>query len=458
MYSKLKICLAEIAPSQISFLGILSYVVIAVACFFLFVQVDIFHTTASSFAYLNGHIKDFYTYNQVYFVRNDYLPILYSIFAIWNIPLQFFHGLSSVDIVGQNISVLELFWQKVLLSSAYIASAVVLFRITKQQKIATKNAVQVLLVYLSSVPAFFSVFIFSGYDILGVLFTLCAYYFYLRSSLYTCAIFFAIAISFKYFALIIFIPLMLLQQKNIFKLSVLFLIGLSLVALQIGLYWHEEVFRSSFAHLFLEKLASSSSDLGWSIRKYLALICYAALCAYSYFGLQINAADLLRRSVFVVIAAYFLMFFSVLWHPQWIIILMPFFALAWLFIKQKKLLAYIEFIGIASYFIFIAKFWPNNVDLNMFGDGLLRHYLTVPELRLADFYPVISKNVMYAFFMIYLLSPLAIYLFERERPAKFEMMQHDLRSYYVVRFIGGLAFFLVPALIGLALANFRVGV
>ena len=43
-----------------------------------------YHTVASSFTYLNGHIFDFYKYNTTleYIKLNNYMPSSYILFAI----------------------------------------------------------------------------------------------------------------------------------------------------------------------------------------------------------------------------------------------------------------------------------------------------------------------------------------------------------------------------------------
>ena len=69
-------------------------------CFLLFKQSDLTHTNSSSFAYLYGHFWDFYDYNQSRMGDNNYLPIFYWFFAIWNIPLKLL-GLIPEDVLEE---------------------------------------------------------------------------------------------------------------------------------------------------------------------------------------------------------------------------------------------------------------------------------------------------------------------------------------------------------------------
>jgi Gpi18-like mannosyltransferase len=61
--------------------------------------------------------------------------------------------------------------------------------------------------FITAPIAIFAVFDFGQYDIIGVFFTLLGFYFYLKKDFLRFAIFFSIAISFKYFSLVIYIPL-----------------------------------------------------------------------------------------------------------------------------------------------------------------------------------------------------------------------------------------------------------
>ena len=55
------------------------FFLISLFCFFTFQQGDILHTGGSSFAYLNGHILDFYDYNAQFMEVNNYLPSTYFV-------------------------------------------------------------------------------------------------------------------------------------------------------------------------------------------------------------------------------------------------------------------------------------------------------------------------------------------------------------------------------------------
>jgi hypothetical protein len=53
---------------------VVSYGLGLIVCFVAFKQSDLTHTYTSSYAYLHGHVWDFYEYNKTIVTGNDYLP------------------------------------------------------------------------------------------------------------------------------------------------------------------------------------------------------------------------------------------------------------------------------------------------------------------------------------------------------------------------------------------------
>lgn len=56
-------CKTILQPDTIPLWAWIGYFVLVSACFLLFQQPDLYHASTSSYAYLHGHIADFYDYN-----------------------------------------------------------------------------------------------------------------------------------------------------------------------------------------------------------------------------------------------------------------------------------------------------------------------------------------------------------------------------------------------------------
>jgi hypothetical protein len=253
-------------------------------CFLIFKQSDLTHTYTSSYAYLQGHVYDFYDYNKIHMSRNDYLPLMYIIFALWNLPLKLFGLLTYADLgvsIWQLSTPLEIFWSKLLLCSFFLACVILLEKITKLLHANVEDGLaRPSILFATSPIAIFAVFIFSQYDIFGVFFTLLGLYFYFQKRFWYFAFLFSVAISFKYFAAFIYLPLVLIIEKRPLYIARYGLIGLLVTALQVGAYWHSDIFQASF-------FALAGAKTGEAMHRGKAiyiLILYGCLCAYAYFS------------------------------------------------------------------------------------------------------------------------------------------------------------------------------
>lgn len=219
------------------------YSMLLFACFLLFKQSDLTHTYTSSYAYLNGHFADFYDYNKVYLGGNDYLPLLYAIFAIWFTPLKALDLLPiSIGSSWQATSAVEIVWAKLLLTIFFVACLMQLRRLTHALGVKKVQGDEVAALFATSPFVIFAVFIFSQYDIISVYFVLLGLVAYFQRRFLKFVFWFSLAISLKYFAIIIFVPLLLMIEKRIKYLVIYFLAALVPTLVQIALYWHSVYF------------------------------------------------------------------------------------------------------------------------------------------------------------------------------------------------------------------------
>lgn len=397
------------------------YVISLVLCFFVFKQSDLTHTYTSSYAYLNGHFYDFYDYNRLHMVRNDYLPLMYAIFALWNLPLKLLGLLTPADMgiaMWQLSTPLEIMWSKLLLSTFFLGCIVMLGKIARLIHPDQRgDDVSPGILFATSPIAIFAVFIFSQYDVIGVFFTLIGMYFYFQKKFLRFAFFFSIAISFKYFACFIYLPLVLIIEKRPLHLIKYGLIGILVTALQIGAYWHSDVFQASFFALAGDK-TGEAMHRGKAI--YIALL-YALLCGYAYCSkitLTLNESTWAASAVLTSTLAYGLMFSLVRWHPQWLLILMPFFALSILYIRHQKALIALEVLAYIAFIWLCVNGWAKNVDVTMVQEGSLHEFIPTLIYFGADVLSPKGESLARAIFYIYLFSPFLFWFYENQSLVK----------------------------------------
>ena len=140
----------------------LFYLVFLLICFLIFQHGDLFHTSISSYALLNGHFADFYDYNKIIVGRNDYYILMYIIFAIWNIPLKLLGYCISKPIF---LTPIELIWTKLLLVILFFLTVYIIYKIANLISNNTKKSNYISYIFATSPIAIFDVFIFGQYDI-----------------------------------------------------------------------------------------------------------------------------------------------------------------------------------------------------------------------------------------------------------------------------------------------------
>ena len=411
-------------------------------CFTLFQHNDLLHTVQSSYAYLDGHFLDFYDYNaSTALSGNDYFPTIYIVFALWNLPLKILGLITSPSL--SNISNIEIVWSKLLLIFLFFSLILILYKITKLLTDKNREQSRITAVVFGTAPiAIFAIFIFGQYDIIGLLLTLIGFYYYLKKDLNRFAFFFSWAISCKLFYTAIFFPLLLLVEKRPYYLFKYTVIALLVPLIQVAEY----LGNSAFRHHIFSLPASKIHGVTTQKHGIFLILCYLVLCIYAFIYKPINEKDFQIKSVFIPITAFALFFSAINWHPQWLIIITPFFALSTIYIKQKDLFYLIDLVGMLSFICIISANFPDNVDSNMLKNGLLKNLFLVKPLLLSDLIPKSFVMISNSLFGIYLFSPLLMLIFQ----TKYTISTSNLKTnscYLWARFTGGIFAFVLPALL-----------
>jgi hypothetical protein len=441
----------RILPDDLSFLDLILYVFVVTSCYVLFQQTDLFHTSSSSYAYLNGHIADYYDYNNQIIAGEDpfYLPLVYILFAIWNIPLKLLGLLHDVATSGITLSVPELAWTKLLIVIFYFATAYIIFLIAKSISGQSQKAKIIAVIFATSPIAIFVAFIMGEYDILGVLFTMLGFYFYIRHDYLKFSLFFSLAISFKMFPLVIFIPLILLVEKRILYILKHGIIALAATLLQIVLYYNNAAFKSSFFSVasgrlsFLEEFNLSQVNHS----PYL-IIFITIICIYAYIKEVDLDSEQYKTAINISLLAYAVLFSTVFWHPQWLLMIVPFFALSYLFIKDAAKAYLIDIAGMFAFMYIVVNQWEHNVDVSMLSNGLLRSFFTYVPLSTSQLFVPQFSYIFMGIFFVYLFSPLLIQLFQATDISKQNIIEdlHTSNNSLRARFYLGVAIFVIPSL------------
>lgn len=393
-------------------------------CLLLFKQSDLTHTNSSSFAYLHGHFWDFYDYNSSRMGDNNYLPIFYWIFAVWNLPLKLLGLIPEVTNQTWMLSTpIQTLWSKTLLTLFFFGAVILVRKISDRicpLELSSPGHAQTLvptILFSTSPIAIFSVFIFSGYDIFGVFFTLLGLLAYFQKKWKWFVLWFSIAISFKYFAAFIYLPLVLIIEKRFFYLVIYGALGVLFTALQFGMYWHSEVFAGQIFHLVSIKAAESPTNL----RSVIMNLAYCLMCGYLYFSpidFDVKKGGWYQRAIFACLLSYAFLFSWVKWHPQWILMITPFICLSFLFIQSQRVLLVLETLGYLGFAIYTMNNWAGNVDNTMVYGGVFGAFLPQTAVLAADLIGRKWMGLSRVLFYLSLYAPVLIMAFEYYYPKK----------------------------------------
>lgn len=380
---------------------------LAIFCYVFYCHQDVLITAGHAAEYLNGHITDFYSacYKVDGSYAANYLPSTFILFAIWDIPMKLFGLLP--EYMG-DWSIIFAMWSKLLPTVCYFISGIILYRLVKSRfNFGRKKAVLTVFLTYTAPVAFFSQFFFCQYDIFTVLFMLLGMSFYFKQQpktkdmlLFT--LFFAIATTFKYFAFIVFVVLLLLRVKNIYKDIFYMIFGVLPFAAEAGFYVltdRKAFVKSVFDFKALDYAGGFMIDIGEvSINGlYVALIVIIAL---AYFTKPRDYTELVGYSMYYSCGVCFALFGLMLWHPQWAIFGVVFWVLSTVINRRYEIFLWLDsLMGVVMLVYFAAQFDFTMNDQNLMRYGIFMdtlRYKQAPTLRLDDIFVYSDANTLFS--------------------------------------------------------------
>ena len=422
----------------------------AVICYLVFQQGDISHTGGCSFSYLQGHILDFYEWTasegQMY---ASYMPSTYILFALWNIPLKLF---GIVDGPQLEVHYGVLMYYKLLPTLFYLGSAVVMYKIAREIGMEDGKAKLCMYAFLTAPIGFYSQFLFGQYDSFTVFFVLLGIYYYLKDNRALFVLFFALSLPFKYFSLLVFVPMLLLKEKVIWKLFRDIVLVAIPYALEMLIYYPSEIFRDYVLGFTPTDYVYSASFPIGSTNLSLVICTFCLICAWAYFK-RVSGKLLEAQWVcFLASLSCAVIFGLSQWHPQWLLFAVPFWVLGAFLHRNTKAFWVIDVFMMLFFCIFLCGVYYNNADQSMMGLGLfgrdmfgkgIMPYLNT-ELQMRDIYPIKNMNLAGTVFTALMLASV---IFKYPPIAQANLIQeipHAMRALWA-RFLVGMSIFIVPA-------------
>ncbi|MEG1496958.1 MAG: hypothetical protein RR385_06210 [Clostridiales bacterium] len=372
------------------------FLVLAIICFGSFEHSDIIHTATGALGYLNGHIWDFYEYGDSFIQGMNYLPSTFLLFAIWDIPL-FLLNIITEPTMG--VSVFAIMWFKLLPVSVYLVSGFILYKIGREIGLKNSTAKAMMYIFYTAPIGFFSQFIFGQYDIFTIFFMLLGFLYFLKEDRMKFILFFAIAITFKYFALLIFLPLLLLQEKNIKKIIIQFILVLIPIMAQVLLYFHSMVFRSDvLGFTATESVLQSNIVITQGLGLSIVILGWVFLCGWAYFIQTKTKTDNAQWSIYFCNLVTCVVFGFSLWHPQWLLIAVPFWTMGTIINKKRTAFFWLDIILFIVFLMLVVTIHETNVDQTLFMGGIFRQFYYSSAITMARLFIFNNANVLFSLF------------------------------------------------------------
>lgn len=380
-------------------LDLLIMAVLFAICYFSFSHSDIMVTGNRSF-FMHTNALDFYDacYNWTGDYGANYLPSTFWAFAIWNIPLRLF-GRVPNDVWTN--SLLNTMWYKLLPVVVFFISAILVYKICVLAGFGEVKARVCKYAFLVCPIAVFSQMIFSQYDVFTVFFILLGYYYFLKKDHWKFILFFGIAATFKYQAIIYFLVFLILKEKRIFRIirdTFLLLIPL---AVEMLIYYPSANFRRSVLGFSALGYVNTGLDLGGLRPVSLFLAAILILLIAAYLKKPNQGEEIFQWSIYYANGVSFAFFGLVAFHPQWLFLIVPFLIISIMQNKNSKLLLILQNIFIIVLYILVVQI--------LFGEQLLERgvfkYL-IPSswaVKMSDFYSYNNQNYLFTCIWVILL-------------------------------------------------------
>lgn len=274
-----------------------------------------------------GRFNDYYAFakesqlNGLMGHEMTYDIVFYVTVGIWELPIAVIETIFDISF---SHNTLVMVYSKTILLVFLCLSARMIQKIALQLGITEKNAKWAEYMFMTSGFIYAYTCIAGQYDIMGIFFSLVGVYFYIKGDMKKFGLLFIVAVQYKFFPLFIFIPLLLLKEKNIKKI-ILYLIGpvLSVLLLRIpfmddGIAIAEKnaLNADMVERIFGNRIAILETEIP------LSFLFIGAVCIWCYLK-EINDDERKYYAVWVPFLSLGLLFMSFPFFPYWILYLVP---------------------------------------------------------------------------------------------------------------------------------------
>ncbi len=402
-------------PSKLEWmLAVVLFLLIFASWNFGDTQVIVGHQIDFADSLLHGEIMNFYqrTYDHAMYDKthglgergaSSYDLVVNFVFGLWGIP-NYLLGNSTQG--GGGIRFAHSFWKilygKSLFFFAFVICAILVYKICRELELSENKSRWASFIYFTSSMAVNSVCLVGNCDSLGAALTLAGILAYIRQRDRESFLWFVLAFPFKQQCAFIFLPLMLMRDKNLFRVGFkLFVMAAFVAVTDLPMRTNPEAFavKNEFFKIMLkrilgEKLPFLSSNVS------IFTVLYGLLCSWCWLTPEPESRhDRNTATLFVSMLSIAIALSLITSHPQWFLQLVPYLAISIVYYgKTTKELFIFETVGSLGLlgYNFGVYYWvysPNNA-----ARILLDKFVASPGISLKESRALLNQSFLWKFF------------------------------------------------------------
>lgn len=350
--------------------------ILGAAAVLCFQHPDIWETSNHSWILLEsisqGKFMDFYRvvesrpYPLYYINGANYSIVLYLLFALWQLPVWIVCKIGGLAINEYFL----LFYSKILPALAYALCALLLAKLARGAGLNQRDSRWCSMAFVLCPAAFFGCLIMGQYDSFCLALTLWALLYYQKGDLWKFSLIMGAAAAFKFFPLMLLVPLVLLAEKRPGRILALGVSSLWLVVLSTLLFLGRTGSANNFTLQMIGRLFTETLPGGMGpVPVFLVGYAFVVMICYLYHPSGKPGSGALP--IYICMAVYALLLLCIHWHPQWVILVCPFLVLCTFL--QKDRLPWMALLLVFSVGFFLLSFFefPYQMDANLFDYGLV---------------------------------------------------------------------------------------
>lgn len=366
--------------------------------------------------------------------------LFYLTVGIWELPI------AVIELVTGNTlqnSALAMMYSKCLLVVFLLLSAWMVKKIAVAVKLTEKAASWAAFMFATSGFVFAYMCIAGQYDIMGIFFTLVGVYYFIKEDNKKFLLFFAIAAQYKFFPLFVFIPLLLLKEKNIVKIAInmlgvtipMAILRLPFLGNTLAMMEKNKIQGEMIERIFGNRIPILETEVP------ISLLLVGAVCIFCYIkDLEDTAKP--YYAVFIPFLSLAALFISFPFFPYWIIYLAPWTPILFFMRKEKSDRRYVIEVGMAVSLILVqfSHFeWVFELEnaRGMLLDRFIFPYESFTNpLTISNFSTILPiEDFEYFLYGIYILCVLAmIILYWPKKKMEYQTETYPFRAAAWLRF------------------------